>query len=232
MQGPKFFENQFIRTDNLDFFKDSNNKNLTNFISSLTKNRPGIIGGFSITQKNYTTVTVSAGSGYDGNGNYVVNYSGLDANPSEGLNILYAAHADSEINPEDGDYIENTDAITGNKIKTTNYDSCVIISLASGTNIVSPYIPIGLINVSGGVIQSIDTSSNYRYDLMLGNGININNFSIDGAYITSGTISTNRIKNPWDHDIVLDSGISILDSHSGTSTIGSQTYPFKTINNI
>ena len=240
MQGPTFFDNEIIRTQNLEFWRDSVNKNTKDRLVAFTKGYAGILSGFTITSGTNPsgTIEVSTGIGYDANGERVELYSTAYVMPQSGEHILFASHKDASYSSgTSGSYILNTNPITGSGVITSNYDWCEILALDSGTSLpVGPYIPLGLITADGaGNVSGININPAYRWDLRIagsgsGGGIDINNFSIDGSMMTSGTIDSNAFANPLTYDIYLNSGVGIFPIESGTSDLGTNALPFEQVN--
>ena len=233
MQGASFFDNEIIRPENLNFWRDSNEKNIKDNFLALTKGFPGILTGFTLTPTT-SGVSVSQGIGYDADGEQVnLSSSGSIISVPAGKSIVFASKLLSNYD-WNGNYVLNTDPVSGSGVITSVYNLGQISvlpsgALISGSSPINIGIPLGLISGdSFGNVTIADISETYRWDLKIAKGLNLNNFSINGAFITPNSILTSSITNPWTHDIKL-SDVSILPLISGASNLATHSVPFSNL---
>jgi len=233
MQSAKYFDNQIIKVQNLEFQRDSTEKNIVDNFMTFSKDAGGIVNGLDLTDGGGTDLNIAQGVAYDNTGRRMELYSGITITAPSGANVIWATLAESDYNPdptspppypsfpEFGEAQVNINPVTGSGVNVSNFNT-MVVSEISGTG----SIPLGLVTVSGVGISGIDTSETYRQPLKLVGILNVNTSTIDGSIITLGTLDSDAFTNPLTADIYLGSGVSIFPTVSGTSKLGTTDIPF------
>lgn len=233
MIGPKYFDNQLVKVQNLEFFRDSIEKNVKDNFLTFSDQMGGVVYGLTLTSGAGTVLNVSAGVAYDNSGERLENFSGISLSAASGSNIVWGTLALSDYNPDPtapppyssfptyANAQTNINPTNGSGVNVSTFNT-IVISQTSGTN----SIPLGLVTVSGGNIVNIETQEPYRQPLKLLGILDVETTSIDGAIIGLGTIDSDRFTNPLTADIFLASGTDIFPTVSGSSSLGTPTIPF------
>lgn len=233
MQQSKYFDNQIIKPENLEFQRDSTDKNIVDNFLTFTKQTGGIVTGLTLSSGVGTDLNISFGFAYDNSGQRIQAYSGVTISATAGSNIVWASLKTSELNPDTasppsynsfpayGQAQMSTNPNTGSGVAVSNFNT-IEINQISGTY----SIPLGLVTVSGGTIVNIEIQSPYRQPLKLLGVIDVETSSLDGSIIGLGTIDSDRFTNPLSSDFYIGSGVNILPTYSGTSKLGTTSIPF------
>jgi hypothetical protein len=232
MQDPIFFDNQIVQPSQFKFWTDSNDKNTKDNLLLLTDGTAGVAAGWTISGSGTSSVEISQGLGYDGNGERLETYSGMSFVPSvSGTSRIYAKLALSNWDPQSvvgsGSIVTAVDVVTGLNLPVEQYNS-VEFTNTSGVG----YIPIGCVTWSGTVLN-INTASGCRQDLTMFHGaIDVYDGTINVRNIASGSIPCHALVSPFNCNLIMNSGMSVLFTNSGTSTIGTANSPAKTVNAV
>ena len=232
MQQPINFENQIVQPKNLNFLNASMEKNIKDIVTLLTDGDPGIGSGLTLTGisgNNYFTVTT--GYGFLGDGERVQIYSGTNVPISfTGLSDVYIKLQEVSYNPDPSEnpagaanIVTNIDP-TDSTLEAVEQYNVAAVSLASGVG----YIKIGNVNADTSMLFTEASASGAQY-LAIGGIINLENNTINGVNIGSGTIDSNLFANPLTFDINLGSDVDLILGGSGNSNIGSSNTPLANI---
>lgn len=237
MQGSKYFDNQIVKVQNLEFQRDSTEKNIVDNFLTFTSQTGGIVTGLTLTGSGSPSLSVSAGVAYDNVGQRMQSYSGITFVPASGSNIVWATLAFSDFNPDPtapppyssfpafGEAQVNINPINGSGVDVSTFNT-MTINQVSGSN----SIALGNVTYNGAIITNIDTSSSFKQDLKLLGILDVQSTTIDGSIITPSSIDSNQFRKPLSADIFLGSGTDILPVVAGASKLGTTSTPFLEIN--
>ncbi len=233
MDGSKYFDNQIVKVQNLEFQRDATEKNIIDNFLTFTSQTGGIVTGLTLTGSGTGLLGVSAGVAYDNSGQRMQAYSGISFVPASGANTVWATMALSDFNPDPSvppPYISfpnyaqaqsNINPINGSGVNVSTFNT-IVINQTSGIN----SIPLGQVTFDGSIITNIDISSNFKQDLKLLGILDVQSTTIDGSVISPSSIDSTQFRDPLTADIFLGSGTDILPVVAGTSKLGSTTVPF------
>lgn len=237
MNGPKYFDNQIVKVQNLEFLRDTQEQNINQNLLALTKGTGGIVTGLNVTSGIGIFYDVSAGVAYDNNGERMQNYSGVSLAAISGSNVVWATMVESDYNP---DYTTpppyssyppynnaqtNINPTNGSGVNVSTFNT-MVISQISGVG----SIPLGLITSNGANITDIQASGlPYRQNLKLVGILDVNTSTIDGSILSLNSVDSSRFTNPLNYNIFIASGIGIFPVSSGAAYLGTAAIPFTEI---
>jgi len=228
MNGAKYFDNQIIKVQNLEFQRDATEKNITDNFLAFTKQSGGITQGLVVTSGTGLVVNVSQGVAYDNNGQRMEAYSGVSFVATSGM--VWATLVESDYNPDPAS-IYASFPVYGTAQTNINPTNGVIVDVSTFNTMVINQtsgigsIPLARVNATVSDVVGIDADLPYRQDLLLVGILNVNTSTIDGEILELGTVDSNRFTNPLHYDFYL-SGISIYTTVSGSSRLGTPELPF------
>jgi len=237
MNGPKYFNNQIVKVQNLEFLRDTQEQNINQNFLAFTKGTGGITTGLNVTSGTGIFYNVSAGIAYDNNGERMQNYSGVSLAAISGSNVVWATMVESDYNP---DYTTpppyssyppynnaqtNINPTNGSGVNVSTFNT-MVISQISGVG----SIPLGLVTSNGANITNVQASGlPYRQDLKLVGILDVNSSTIDGSILSLNSVDSNRFSNPLNYNIYIASGIGIFPVNSGAAYLGTASIPFAEI---
>ena len=225
-QGPKFFDNEIVQPSNWEFWRDSNETNIKNNFLVLTDGYPGVATGWSIVN-NTSYISISQGVGYDGNGERLETFSGVNFTPLSGNNIVYARLALSDYDPQlgSGSTVTAVDIVTGLNLPVETYNAVEFTNVSGAA-----YIPIACVEFSGGAVQSFSIASGCRNHLLMFDGsIDVYDGTINLNNVASGSIPCSALASPFLCNLIMNSGASVYFNQSGTSSVGTPSFPAASI---
>lgn len=235
MQKPIYFENEIVQPKNLDFLNASMEKNVKDVVTLLTDGGPGIASGLTLTGisgNNY--FTVSSGYGFIGDGDRIELFSGTNVNIAfTGTQPVFAKLNQVVYNPNPSEnpagaanVVTNVDPTDNQLVAVESYNAGEV-STTSGTG----YITIGTVTADSSMKFITASASGAQY-ISIAGIINLNNNTINGVNIGSGTIDSNAFTTPLSFDITLGANVDILLTGSGNNNLGSASNPFANISAV